>query len=97
VAVILARPNFKQAESQYKELNARVSTGAQTEVQAIIDELTTSTGKPDKQAEIERVRKVASTGTIRRVKKPRVDVFLDRLPKVISEWRFFWAPTKKYG
>ncbi|MGD0652456.1 MAG: TdeIII family type II restriction endonuclease [Verrucomicrobiia bacterium] len=76
VAVILARPNFKQAEAQYKELNAKVSMGAQTEVQEIIDELTTSAAKPDKQAEIERVRKVANTGTIKKVKQPRVDVFL---------------------
>ncbi len=76
VAVILARPHFKHAEAQYKKLNAKVSTSAQTEVQAIIDELTTSAAKPDKQAEIERVRKVANTGTIKRVKQPRVDVFL---------------------
>ncbi len=76
VAVILARPHFKSAEAQYKKLNAKVSTAAQTEVQAIIDELTTSAAKPDKCAEIERVRTVATAGTIRKVKQPRVDVFL---------------------
>ena len=54
----------------------KVSTGAQAEIQNIIDELTTSSRKPDKVAEIERIRKVANTGTIKTMKKPRVDLFL---------------------
>lgn len=76
VGEILAKPNFKNAEAQYKDLNMKVSTGAQTEIQSIIDELTTSSRKPNKVAEIERIRKVANIGTIKTVKKPRVDLFL---------------------
>ena len=76
VAEILAKPHFKNAEAQYKNLNAQISTGAQAEVQNIIDELTTSICKPSKVAEIERIRKVANTGTIKTVKKPRIDLFL---------------------
>jgi len=76
VGEILAKPHFKHAEAQYKDLNLKVSTGAQAEIQNIIDELTTSSRKPDKVAEIERIRKVANTGTIKTVKKPRVDLFL---------------------
>jgi type II restriction enzyme len=76
VGEILAKPHFKHAEAQYKNLNLKVSTGAQTEIQNIIDELTTSSRKPNKVEEIERIRKVANTGTIKTVKKPRVDLFL---------------------
>ena len=76
VGEILAKPHFKHAEAQYKNLNLKVSSGAQTEIQNIIDELTTGSRKPDKVAEIERIRKVANTGTIKTVKKPRVDLFL---------------------
>jgi hypothetical protein len=72
VGKILAEPHFKHAEAQFKDLNLKVSTGAQAE----IDDLTTGRSKPDKVAEIERIRKVANTGTIKTVKKPRVDLFL---------------------
>lgn len=76
VGKILAELHFKHAEAQYKNLNFKVSTGAQAEIQNIIDELTTSSRKPDKINEIERIRKVANFGTIKTVKKPRVDLFL---------------------
>jgi type II restriction enzyme len=76
VAVILAEPHFKTAESQYKELNCRTTTTAQAEVQLVMDQLTTGAKKPDKLAEIERLRKVATAGTVRTVKRPRVDLFL---------------------
>ena len=76
VGEILAKPHFKIAEAQYKDLNLKISTGAQAEIQIIIDDLTTGRSKPDKVAEIERIRKVANTGKIKTVKKPRVDLFL---------------------
>jgi Type II restriction endonuclease, TdeIII len=41
-----------------------------------MDELTTGTGKPNKRDEIERIRKVATSGSIKKCKRPRVDVFL---------------------
>lgn len=53
VGKILAKPRFKHAEAQYKDLNLKVSAGAQAEIQNIIDELTTGSRKPDKVAEID--------------------------------------------
>ncbi|MDQ6631275.1 MAG: TdeIII family type II restriction endonuclease [Verrucomicrobiota bacterium] len=76
IAAILARPHFRHAEAQYKILNPNISAAAQLEIQSIIDELTTSQTKPDKAAEIERIRKVATVGTIKKIKKPRVDLHL---------------------
>ena len=76
VAVILAKPAFKRAEAQYKDLNASIATRAQSEIQLIMDELTTGTRKPNKRDEIERIRNVATSGSIKKCKLPRVDVFL---------------------
>jgi hypothetical protein len=76
VAVILAKPVFRRAEAQYKDLNASIATRAQSEIQLIMDELTTGTRKPNKRDEIERIRNVATSGSIKKCKLPRVDVFL---------------------
>jgi type II restriction enzyme len=76
VAAITARPHFKIAQPQYKDLNPQISTAAQTEIQSMIDDLTTGHAKPDKKSEIERIRAVAGQGTIKKIKRPRVDLFL---------------------
>lgn len=76
VAIILARPHFKAVEAQYKELNSYISSEAQAEVQMIINELTTGRIKPDKNAEIERLRAVAISGSLIKIKKPRIDIYL---------------------
>jgi hypothetical protein len=76
IGAITARPHFKVAIAQYKDLNPQISVGAQGEIQAIIDDLTTGRAKPEKQREIERIRVVANKGTIRKIKRPRVDLFL---------------------
>lgn len=45
-------------------------------MQIIINELTTCSIRPDKNAEIERLRAVATTGKLIKIKKPRIDVYL---------------------
>ncbi len=74
VAEVLASANFLEAKKQYK-LGTSISERAQIEIQHIINEL--SVGKsPDKTAEIERIRKVARTGKINKLKTVKVDLFL---------------------
>lgn len=74
VAETLASINFKEAKKQYV-LGTQISEKAQLEIQHIINEL--STGKnPDKIEEIKRIKKVASTGKMNRLKTVKVDLFL---------------------
>jgi len=74
VAEILASSRFEEARRQYKVGNT-ISKQAQIEIQRIMNELTT--GKtPDKHEEIERIRKVATSGKINRLKTVRVDLFV---------------------
>ncbi|MEM2786489.1 MAG: TdeIII family type II restriction endonuclease [Candidatus Nitrosotenuis sp.] len=77
VAVIIARPHFKQAVNQYKDFNNTISTQAQRSIQAIIDDLKTMSAKPNKPAETVALLKVSQSGTIRTVKRPRIDLFLE--------------------
>ncbi len=74
VAETLASINFSKAKKQYV-LGTNISEKAQLEIQHIINELTT--GKdPDKTAEIERIRKVATIGKMNKLKTVKVDLFL---------------------
>ncbi len=74
VAETLASINFKEAKKQYV-LGTQISEKAQLEIQHIINEL--STGKnPDKIEEIKRIKKVATTGKMNRLKTVKVDLFL---------------------
>ena len=74
VAETLANINFKEAKKQYV-LGTQISEKAQLEIQHIINEL--STGKnPDKIEEIKRIKKVATTGKMNRLKTVKVDLFL---------------------
>src|SRR3989338_2186267 len=61
VALALAQKNFKIAKSQAKA-GDQISTGAQAEIQKIVDGLTTATSSPDKKTEIERIRKGSQEG-----------------------------------
>ena len=54
-----------------------ISTKAQFEIQKIMDELTAANKKPDKQKEIEIIRRVCQKGEMRTVKPTRVDVYLE--------------------
>jgi len=70
----LASINFVEAKKQYI-LGTNISEKAQIEIQHIINEI--STGKnPDKESEIRRIRRVANSGRINKLKTVKVDLFL---------------------
>lgn len=77
VAVIIATPHFKRAINQYRNFNNTISENAQSLIQHIVDELRTARVKPNKVAEIAEILKVAQTGTLKKVKPPRIDLFLE--------------------
>jgi len=76
VAVALASNRFKLAKKQVKS-GTELSTDAQFEIQKIMDNLTSATSKPDKEKEIEIIRKVCQSGEMRKVKPTKVDVYLE--------------------
>ncbi|HED08685.1 MAG TPA: TdeIII family type II restriction endonuclease [Ignavibacteria bacterium] len=76
VAVALASTHFKVAEKQTKS-GTLISIKAQFEIQKIMDNLTSATTKPDKEKEIEIIRKVCQAGEMRTVKPTKVDVYLE--------------------
>lgn len=73
VAVTLGQEKFKVAEKQ-AVAGKQISIAAQAEIQKIMDGLTTATTQPDKQAEIERIRKVCQIGEMVNVKLTKVDL-----------------------
>ncbi len=76
VAASLASSKFTvvpQAKS-----GTKISVRAQSEIQKIMDELIAAKKPPNKQKEIERIRKVCQTGEITTVKPTRVDVCLKK-------------------
>ena len=76
-AVIIASPNFKRAASQYKEFNDTISREAQRLIQSLMDDLTTGRITPDKAAETKRILAIAQSGTMQKVKRPRIDLFVE--------------------
>ncbi|MCL5283541.1 MAG: TdeIII family type II restriction endonuclease [Armatimonadetes bacterium] len=77
VAVIIAKPHFKHAVNQYKEFNNTISENAQLEIQRIVDELRDIRSKPNKNDEIAAILLVAKSGIIKKIKQPRIDLFLE--------------------
>lgn len=77
VAAIIAAPQFKRAIHQYKDFNDTISEDAQKAIQNIIDALKAGKAKPDKLFEIKTILEVAQTGKIKKIKKPRIDLFLE--------------------
>lgn len=75
VAVALSRDNFKTAKAQLVVGN-EISTAAQQEIQAIINELSMG-ATPDKGSEIERIRQVCQTGIMQKLKTVKVDLYLE--------------------
>ena len=74
VAETLASLNFEFAQKQYIVGN-EISETAQSEIQKIINEL--STGKdPNKLDEIERIRSVCSSGKMNQLRTVKVDLFV---------------------
>jgi hypothetical protein len=77
VAAKIARPYFKRAIGQYKDFNNTISPVAQTTIQQIVDDLRASRKKPEKPTETSVILSVAQTGNIKKVKRPRIDLFLE--------------------
>lgn len=75
VAEVLAQNNFVEVEKQAKSGNF-IYSDAQVVIQKIMDELGTATKKPDKQTEIEEIRKVCQSGKKIEVKPTKVDLKL---------------------
>ncbi|MFZ8862327.1 MAG: TdeIII family type II restriction endonuclease [Thermocrinis sp.] len=75
VAEVLASFRFSVARRQFVVGN-RISQKAQEEIQNIINELSSGARYPNKEEEIERIRKVAKEGKAIEVKSFRVDLFL---------------------
>jgi len=76
VAVALAKNTFKIAKSQ-TTAGEFIFEGAQFEIQKIMDNLATAVTSPNKNMEIEAIRKVCQTGAKRKVKPTKVDVYLE--------------------
>ena len=76
VGLALAQKNFKMTNSQ-ATAGDKISTGAQAEIQKIIDGLTTATSSPNKKEEIERIRKVCQSGELIKVKPTKVDLMFE--------------------
>jgi type II restriction enzyme len=75
VAMSLAEGRFKEVKLQVKS-GSRISEQAQYEIQKIMDNLASANDAPDKQKEIEIIRKVCQSGEMRINKPTRVDIFL---------------------
>jgi hypothetical protein len=57
-------------------LGDKISEEAQTEIDRIINELTTAVKSPSKEEEIERIREVCRTGKMIKVKPVKADLYL---------------------
>lgn len=75
VAVALAKNNFKIAVAQ-KPLGTEISEMSQDVIQKIMNNLTLG-GNPDKEKEIESIRKVCQKGKMTQLKTVKVDLFLE--------------------
>jgi type II restriction enzyme len=75
IAETLASCNFTEAQRQFI-VGKRIGAAAQSEIQRIINELTTGKGSPNKIDEIERIRRVAASGHDNMLKTVKVDLFV---------------------
>ena len=75
VAVALAKNNFKIAVAQ-KPLGTEISEMSQDVIQKIMNNLTIG-GNPNKEKEIESIRKVCQKGKMSQLKTVKVDLFLE--------------------
>jgi len=81
VAEALASLNFTVAKKQFV-VGDTISEKAQNEIQYIMNELTTGKN-PDKLEEVERIRKVATTGKMNKLKTVKVDLFVKSKDDVV--------------
>ena len=76
VAVALARERFQVAETQVKPFD-KISSGAQQQIQTIMNELIAANREPNRLAEIEEIRKVCQVGILNQVRLTKVDIWLE--------------------
>jgi type II restriction enzyme len=76
VAVTIARDNYKDAKPHIVA-GEYIYEAALTEIQKIIDGLTTAANMPNKPEEIEAIRSVCQTGARRKVKPTMVDLYIE--------------------
>ncbi|WP_303678093.1 TdeIII family type II restriction endonuclease [Dehalococcoides mccartyi] len=75
VAVALGKNKFQTVASQVIA-GENLSSSASSEIQNIMDNLTTASASPNKSNEIAAIRRVCQTGTMRRIKPTRVDLYV---------------------
>lgn len=76
VGLALAQKNFKVATAQ-AIAGDHISSKSQNAIQKIIDGLITAEAAPDKDKEIEIIRKVCQQGTMIKVKPTRIDLMME--------------------
>lgn len=76
VGLALAQKNFKTTAAQ-TIAGEHISSEAQSAIQKIIDGLTTAETAPDKDKEIEIIRKVCRQGAMIKVKPTRIDLMME--------------------
>lgn len=76
-AIELAKGRFKVAKTQVKTHN-KISDKSQGAIQTIIDGLTSATSEPNKDKELEIIRKECGNGRTIEVKKTKVDIWLEK-------------------
>lgn len=76
IAATIARPHFRQVYHQYKKFNNSISIESQRVIQAMMDELTSAREVPNKWEETKKILSVSQTGSMKTIKKPRIDLFL---------------------
>lgn len=77
VAAIIASPNFRRVVNQYQEFDNTISESAQLVIQTILDDLRAARITPNKINEISEILRVAQSGRIRTIRRPRIDLFLE--------------------
>lgn len=76
VALVLAKQNFSRAESQV-EAGSKISEAAQGVIQIILNNLISAKSLPNKEKEIESIRKVSQKGKILEVKLTKIDILAE--------------------
>jgi type II restriction enzyme len=76
VAETLAKTRFVKAQSQYVVGN-EISEDAQSEIQRIMNKLTTGDTDPDKREEIQRIRTVCQTGSMNTLRTVKADLLVE--------------------
>ncbi|MBU0489508.1 MAG: TdeIII family type II restriction endonuclease [Bacteroidetes bacterium] len=96
VALALASAKFEEARSQVTA-GENISEAAQRVIQDIMDDLTAATSKPDKDKEINEIRKVCQKGNLKKVKPTKIDVFLQTNKKELFLFDIKTAKPNKGG